>query len=235
MSKKGLHANPVCLSQSWVSDPFLFASVLGPHRTQWILKWILCWLNSELCRGRQWPIPSVRLRGGTKGVCPRCPQLTPHTRLTEPVSLSMPPSRIMKLLDCLLINKQKEASHDLRGFSVLSLAISGLKLTCEWNAIVHLFFVFIVCMLVSLQMTHMLLGETAALSPRCSLEVWSVAEDSVHPCGPGRDSLTFQPDSHRKLTSSKFKFKSKNRSCGDEPVLTQLSFLQLISWEYSIP
>ena len=64
----------------------------------------------------------------------------------------------MKLLDCLLVNKQKEASHDLRGFSVLSVAISGLKLT-------------LVCMLVSLQMTRMLLGETAALSLRCSLEV----------------------------------------------------------------
>ena len=50
-------------------------------------------------------------------MCPLCPQGTPHMRLTEPQSSSTAPSRIMKLLDCLLVNKQKEASHDLRGFS----------------------------------------------------------------------------------------------------------------------
>lgn len=59
------------------------------------------------------------------------PSVNPPHEFNCTCELVYAPSRIMKLLDCLLINKQKEASHDLRGFSVLSLAISGLKLTCE--------------------------------------------------------------------------------------------------------
>lgn len=42
-------------------------------------------------------------------------------------------------------------------------------------------------------------------------------------------TVWLQPESYLELTSSKFKFKSKNRKCHDKPALNQLSFLRLIS------